>query len=865
MDIGFWSCLCQEDSGLHLRQRIPEVCVFRGCRLDAWYHAHGGLLTRKRQGAAIENVLKQFLSAAAARPDVQVDSADEVLRDTAVAILRKPSPLVDGKHSMPFAIVLTVGDLEALLRRVSNGVEEADTWSLQTIVEPGEDVRNISVYSCDAMGEERGEIFGRRFRTVYPIDGVVNIPSPEEVAADRCLSVTPARRMILEAKTLAIVRFASRFHGIDFEGMVLEFVFDGHNHAVLHGCWASSRFGNEPRRRPTDNEASNNHPVRAEFKARAFPVPHVGQAETLGTAAPGQRQTPEQDEPEHNVGHAGLGALQAELEKRRSVDEAGRCVSPGRGKTLQEVVRETSLLLEIWSGEEFLGEADILLEGKEAEQQHTLQLRTVGEGGAETREDERKEPLRRASGKVQVTVACVREGDGHALLQFKLERANGLHSELGSTMLRPRALLWLRTPGAQFAPIWASKEVRNAANPDWSEVVSLNVLGGEQRPRAPPGVPRALSRGAPSARPCSAQARLETGWTEGASGLGPGARACRAASPSVTGQRAERVTVGLKTSVTSAHEPVCGAPFCTHWGVSKVDGGMETHVLAEQVLRRFSFGRLNRSTMLPQLAGNLLLYHDMQLSWETQIREAVVAIEEADQHIAERAHQSDALHAETQVLKEKLKAELGAECRSLLAELDDYRVAGTEQENLTAQSEKRIQEQHAHVKRLEVKNKALENSFCKTMQKFDEITTEYQAIQAQHGVTADSQATAHAVRQARAADNVLERAQLMANEVAKGEEALRREIDGGACLRITLEAEQAHHEKLKAFIKSVAHGPSTTVRCGGGFVLDNHAKREAASLMKEFEKYEFNERQERMASEEHFQKGGVKAHVSFAT
>jgi hypothetical protein len=292
---------------------------------------------------------------------------------------------------------------------------------------------------------------------------------------------------------------------------------------------------------------------------------------------------------------------------------------------------------------------------------------------------------------------------------------------------------------------------------------------------------------------------------------------------------------------------------------------METHVLAEQVLRRFSFGRLNRSTMLPQLAGNLLLYHDMQISWETQIREAVVAIEEADQHIAERAHQSDALHAETQVLKEKLKAELGAECRSLLAELDDYRVAGTEQENLTAQSEKRIQEQHAHVKRIEVKNKALENSFCKTMQKFDEITTEYQAIQAQHGVTADSQATAHAVRQASAADNVLERAQLMANEAAKGEEALRREIDGGACLRITLEAEQAHHEKLKAFIKSVAHGPSTTVRCGGGFVLDNHAKREAASLMKEFEKYEFNERQERMASEEHFQKGGVKAHVSFAT
>merc|ERR1719499_1438 len=104
----------------------------------------------------------------------------------------------------------------AVLQRAQNGIEdeEADVWTLQTLVKPGEDVRVLSVYGCDGSGFERSDIFGRPFANLYPMTsnpGVV-IPSPEELAADRCIVISPEKRATLEAKTLGLVRFASRFH-----------------------------------------------------------------------------------------------------------------------------------------------------------------------------------------------------------------------------------------------------------------------------------------------------------------------------------------------------------------------------------------------------------------------------------------------------------------------------------------------------------------------------------------------------------------------------------------------------------------------------------------------------------------------------
>merc|ERR1719313_677138 len=65
MDLGFWGNLWKEsDARLLLRQAIPEVCVFRGFRLDGWYHnnASGLVVCRKQSAAAAvdENTLQEL-------------------------------------------------------------------------------------------------------------------------------------------------------------------------------------------------------------------------------------------------------------------------------------------------------------------------------------------------------------------------------------------------------------------------------------------------------------------------------------------------------------------------------------------------------------------------------------------------------------------------------------------------------------------------------------------------------------------------------------------------------------------------------------------------------------------------------------
>lgn len=282
MEINLWHCLhCEDDSRLLLRQRAPEVCVFHGSRLECWYHSNStGLYTRRNRNVTIPAVLDCFLTAARGSPN---GATRELGGQTPAAIFRRRASttladtgrgLVDAQH----ATVLSVQELTQVLQRAQNGVEdeEASVWSLQTIVHPLEDIRVISVYSCDASGVERSDIFGRSYSKLYPwtFEKDVALPNLDELTADRCLPIGGQRRADIEAKTLGIVRFASRFHSLEFEGLVLEFIFDAHDHPVLHGCWNASLFSPDNRRKIR----SGCLPGRIPAAPRMFPVPSVVEA-----------------------------------------------------------------------------------------------------------------------------------------------------------------------------------------------------------------------------------------------------------------------------------------------------------------------------------------------------------------------------------------------------------------------------------------------------------------------------------------------------------------------------------------------------------------------------------------------------------
>lgn len=259
-ELDLWCNLCHEGRIL-LKQQIPEVCVFRGCRLVGWYHSNSnGCVVQRTQKTSIQEMCDHFIMVAAGGKR-QCDAGFMEAPDLApVAILRKSSTLFQkrsGAIDVPDASVLNGKELMELVQRVSAGSAEAPLWSVQTVVHPVEDVRVISMYSCDAAGEERSDVFGRHFRSVYSFDRITNIPSSEEVAADRCLVVPPQQRKIIESKTLGIIRFLSTHHHICLEGFILEFVFDAKNRAVLHGCWCASVSSEELFTRTRKQQRSN--------------------------------------------------------------------------------------------------------------------------------------------------------------------------------------------------------------------------------------------------------------------------------------------------------------------------------------------------------------------------------------------------------------------------------------------------------------------------------------------------------------------------------------------------------------------------------------------------------------------------------
>lgn len=813
MEINIWGCLWNLDEGPFLmRQRIPDVCVFKGCHLDGWYHSNSsGLLMRRREKASIQDLLEMFAASAA------VDIGSSSGKQGPVAILRRPSTAFgDGSAPLdvPHAAVLSMKELNELMEKVQNGTSPADIWSIQTISQPDDGLRVISIYSCGPTGEETSEVFARQFLKMYPMTlHDVTLPSPEEVAVDGCVSVAASRRATVESKTLNSVRFASRFHNLDLEGLVLEFVFTGEGHALLHGCWCCSLFPQEARRRLRGRVCST---PRTASLPRSFPVP---------TVEPGTGHTPRMV-PEQAEDKAHPSAALDLCEAQRSKTESCRA---GEG----------CLVLEVWRGERFLGEALLPRRGRGMQcTEHTLELR-VGETSWPSRLDGRKGvgPAEHAAAWGSVTVRLEwADGDGlELLLRLSLLRAQGLpplQSDAGgpsqsAAAAGPQAFLWQRRWGcSKFLALWTSREAREedpfiADTPTcqrvmvWDEVVSLSIGSVHQEhpeddhdaPISPVGHGGSVQVW-PQPSPLSEQQSLH-----------------------------HPVPIELITLLKSKDEHVCGAELFTHWGMSEIDGSMRTHILSSQVSQRLSTesrGRMTRSSLLTKMSTQLEQFHDLQLEWEHDLATAKATVERVADEIECRDKEMALIRDDTSIVIKEHEQRLACTCRDMCGTVDDHHFQSQQDEVALEQSQRRVSEQNSMLRHLRERNNGLQESLDKTVRKFDEVSTSYAALQRELS-------RRRAARKAPPAPHpdlpsALSRAEGLAAEVAREERELRVLKERLHRLHEEVSRERAHSLNLEDFVKRMATAPATKMRTGGGFDMDYTARREAASLIQEMAK-----------------------------
>jgi len=822
MEINIWGCLWNLDDGPFLmRQRIPEVCVFKRCRLDGWYHSSAnGLVLRRREHLTVQDLLEVFFAAAA-------DAQGNVGEQAPVAILRKQSSAFeDGCTSLevPHASVLSAKELTVLMERVQSGIAEADIWSIQTVVWPEDGLRVVSVYSCEVTGSETSEVFARQFHRAYPT-GTKGpaLPCPGDVANDICMPVPGPRRASVEGKTLNAVRFASRFHSLDFEGLVLEYVFTADGHVVLHGCWCSTLFPQEARRRLRQRSASG----RTGSVPRAYPVPTVeAEAEAEG----------------------GLRELRAEA-SRPWLDCSSVAPTPSAAATpdvslLSKMegtsVEDSCMVLELWRGDEFLGEALLPCQRQCADvAEHVLRLR-VGDTPWPSRADTRK---RQATGwagvpvdaSIVLSVEWILSSTAAApLMRLFLVRSQGLPSPLPGTC-NPRfgtcpgvrATLWQRQWGcSEFAALWTSREAQEAPRltstsagqradaavaVEWGEAVdlSLSPVAQEQPARKA------------ACRPTRSSSRVDM--------KSPPKCLSRSGEP----VQPQRVVVELQSTIKSPTEVVCGAELSAHWGMSEEDGSMRTHIMAAQVSQRLSTesrGRL-RSGLLTKMAGQLEQFHDVQLEWEQSLAVAQATMQRADHDIDCQEREVAAARQETAAVVDNHEKRLVAICQEMCGSVDDEKTEEHRDKTALEQSQQRIQQQQLLASQFAEKSQGLQASLEKTVRRFDEVSTSYAALQKELQRRQAGRRPPPASEPELAATR--ERADGLVAEVVQEE----RDLSGLKLrlhrLREQLAAEKAHSFKLEDFVRRIATAPATSMRTGGGYDLDYTASREAATLIQE--------------------------------
>ena len=406
MELSFWSWLCGDSSGVLLRQRIPEVALFCGCRLEAWYHNVRGMVAERPLGS-VSSLLERFK---------EVSEGP----DRPIAILRheskgNPREGIPGGTIVP--VLLSLQRFTEILREVVEGRivtlqsgSLSGVWTLQSYVEPRYGLRFLSVYTCDAQLEEKHDAFSQPFQKCYTLEGVS--PEPWKGRSEKFRLDAPQLDAI-ESKTLGIVRYAHRFHKIDLEGILLEFVVDQSGRLAVHACWSASICNARESRR--FRSAWPEKQGRVQEVPRTFNVPRLEESFEMDW----------DDTLEEPQGFEG---------EKVSVDDSKQNAhAVGRARNFP------ALLLEFWQGDTFLGEASF---GRECTASssglRTLNILPLGHAPP-LRSDGRK-LMADGAGKAIAVVSLRPSEEGRDLLTFKLGRAEGLpvidHEE------KVQAVLW---------------------------------------------------------------------------------------------------------------------------------------------------------------------------------------------------------------------------------------------------------------------------------------------------------------------------------------------------------------------------------------------------------------------------------------
>ncbi|CAD7969304.1 unnamed protein product [Amoebophrya sp. A120] len=680
LEVEFWKFLAGDT--VSLKQKIPDVAIFtKRFHFEGHYHSTKTGLLAKKPNATVDSFLARVLDIAQERHTAKNQPFGS---HTPAAILRKVAPVAGAKdkEGCPVAVILTSSELSQIIQQIKNkSFDDCDVFSIQAIVEPFEDQRIVSVYSCDLMGEERSDIFGRTFQKVYPIEQgkPIEIQTPQDVAMDKCEQIFPARRALVESKTLALVRYARRFYEIALDGFIAEWLVDKNDQLVLHGFWSATVYKGtlipaDPGKKLQDRPGP----------AKAYPFP----TDVKSMSLPEYRY-----DPNTTKAHA---TMEEEIKKKKlgqkEVDElVDRIVGRKRGE-------EPQILLEAWSDDDYLGEV-VLPQLSNLEAVKGLKSYEIGRPNQKTtRLDGKKTRFMNDS---TVTLELKWQGNGEPFAnELRILLSHGQFA----MPCNPRIQLWLRYE-EEYSPLWTSQVHKQTAFPQFKEQADLKIdfsSGDDNGAVQQWDKTKKVARSAGSAE-------------AGAGGIG-----------ATTSKNARARSAGPSKVGPNTH--VAGARLKEHWGVDGLEGIMSTHVLASQVLSRYQTERTNRCQMLSVLARQLERFRDVQLSWQEQRMAARAAVSKAQQDVVEKEEEVKMLIKEKEDLVRDYKKRLEAMFRGVTKDLDDMKAQKIISENKLAESVQREAEQTRMIEKLEQRNSALRATVDKTMTKMNQLSDGAPAI-----------------------------------------------------------------------------------------------------------------------------------------
>jgi len=232
-----------------LRQRIPEVALFRGSELQACYFQDANCRVQERDSSEVtpEKVIDRLLGSAGRAP---LDA------DAPVAIMRCQA---EDPSSPPTSTVVSEPALRELLdqacgRRSPRRAGGAE-WSLQSLVAPDQDLR-IEVHYTRTAQDLEVKVVGRSFQAKYPLgnagagQGASQWPHGPAAADEQPLHVPEAVANQVRAKNEKIIEYMQQYHSCTVGSLVTEFLVDASGKAILHAFLRASPGSAEDLPRP---------------------------------------------------------------------------------------------------------------------------------------------------------------------------------------------------------------------------------------------------------------------------------------------------------------------------------------------------------------------------------------------------------------------------------------------------------------------------------------------------------------------------------------------------------------------------------------------------------------------------------------